>query len=315
MKKIIIIFLITIFLFSLMFVVIYNNETNKKTFSLKSEIVVEKGETLYKTLGKLGIENSIIQKIFIRLNSYETNIKRGEYIINGEYTFKEILDELVKGQIKYIKFIIPEGFTQNDIKNRFHAKALINKEDFNEALREVDNFPFKIKNNNFEGYFYPETYFFTKDQSGKEMLEMIFDKFLLEYKEILNMKQNNFYDKLILASIIEKETSLSSEKKIVASVFYNRMKIRMKLESCATIEYLYDFKKEKIYYSDLKIDSPFNTYINRGLPPTPICNPSKESMEAAMYPSDSEYLFFVADGNGGHKFSKSYKEHLKNQKK
>ena len=117
-----------------------------------------------------------------------------------------------------------------------------------------------------------------------------------------------------MASILEREAMVKSEKPIMASVFYNRMKKGMTLSSDATVNFVFDYSKKRIYYKDLKVDSPYNTYKYKGLPPAPICNPAVDSVEAAYNPADTDYLFFVAKGDGSHYFSRTYREHLKFQR-
>ena len=117
-----------------------------------------------------------------------------------------------------------------------------------------------------------------------------------------------------MASIIEKEAVKADEKPVIASAFYNRMKKGMTLSSDATVNYLFNYSKRRIYYKDLEIDSPYNTYKNKGLPPAPIANPDIKSVEAAYNPADTDYLFFVAKGDGYHYFSRTYKEHLEFQR-
>ena len=128
--------------------------------------------------------------------------------------------------------------------------------------------------------------------------------------------RQDFYEKLILASIIEREAVLDREKPVIASVFYNRIKKGMRLGSDATVNYIFGYEKRRIYYKDLKIESPYNTYRNHGLPPAPIGNPGIKAIEASMNPASTEYYFFVAtyDETNSHHFTKTYKEHINYQK-
>ena len=117
-----------------------------------------------------------------------------------------------------------------------------------------------------------------------------------------------------MASILEREAAVQSEKPLMASVFYNRIKKNMTLSADSTVNFVFNYEKKRIYYKDLEVDSPYNTYKNKGLPPGPICNPTVSSVDAAYNPADTEYLFFVTKGGGEHFFSKTYKEHLDFQK-
>ena len=148
-----------------------------------------------------------------------------------------------------------------------------------------------------------------------EIKKQTFKEFIKKFPPEKYPDKEEFYKKLIMASIIEREAVKEDEKPLIASAFYNRMKKGMTLSSDATVNYLYDYSKKRIYYKDLEIDSPYNTYKYKGLPPSPIANPDIKSVEAAYNPSDTKYLFFVAKGNGYHYFSKTYEEHLEFQRK
>jgi peptidoglycan lytic transglycosylase G len=132
-----------------------------------------------------------------------------------------------------------------------------------------------------------------------------------EYYDRVNNLGMSVNEVITLASIIEREAKVEKERPFVSSVFYNRIKSGMLLQSCATVQYVLGERKEKLTYQDIAIDSPYNTYKFEGLPPKPIASPGKPSIEAALYPAESEYLFFVVSKNGEHHFSKTYEEHLK----
>ena len=162
---------------------------------------------------------------------------------------------------------------------------------------------------------YPETYYLSVDTNETEIVKAMLSQFLKVFPAQNYPDKKMFYEKLIMASIIEREAQLKDEKPLMASVFYNRLKKGMKLGSDATVNYLYDYSKRRMYYKDLKIDSPYNTYMYRGLPPGPISNPDYTSVMAAMNPAQTDYLFFVVTSTGKHTFTKTYKEHLEVQKK
>ena len=176
-----------------------------------------------------------------------------------------------------------------------------------------------------EGDFYPSTYFITKSTKVNELLNLMHNKAKEEYGKIYEQYKhnisdilNNKKDVLILASLIEAEAKLSKEKPKIASVFLNRLKIGMKMQSDPTVIYGINktaYKKEALKKSDLSINHRWNTYKIFGLPPTPICNVGLDSFYAALNPEKTQNLYFVADGNGGHLFSKTYKNHLKNIRK
>ena len=166
-----------------------------------------------------------------------------------------------------------------------------------------------------EGFLYPSTYYFDENSSEKEVLSTMLSQFNKVYTEKLKDRQkelNMTTEQVInLASIVEKEAVLDEDRPIIASVFYNRLKIGMPLQSDATIQYIFKERKKIVTYKDLEIDSPYNSYKNKGLPPTPIASPGIESIEATLYPEKTEYLYFVAKMDGGNNYSTSYEDHLK----
>ena len=168
---------------------------------------------------------------------------------------------------------------------------------------------------NLEGFLYPDTYYFDKESTEKEVLSAMLKRFEQVYNDKFKEKQKEMgltlQQVVNLASIIEKEAVVNEDRPMIASVFYNRLKIGMPLQSDATLQYAFDKRKERVMYKDLKVDSPYNSYLNKGLPPTPICSPGVKSIEAALYPSNTDYLYFVATVGGKNNYSKTYKEHLK----
>ncbi|MCJ7579464.1 MAG: endolytic transglycosylase MltG, partial [Candidatus Aminicenantes bacterium] len=167
-----------------------------------------------------------------------------------------------------------------------------------------------------EGYLFPETYFFPKGVTSERIVSSMTDQFKDTFTEEWRRKAEELgftiREIIILASLIEKETSLPEERPIISAVFHNRLKKQMKLDCDPTIIYalkLDGLFKDRLRTKDMKLDSPYNTYLYGGLPPGPIANPGKESIEAALYPSTNDYLFFVAKNDGSHFFSRSFLEH------
>ena len=170
-----------------------------------------------------------------------------------------------------------------------------------------------------EGFLYPSTYYFDKDAKPKDIIKEMLSLFDKSYTDKLKKKQKErnmtLQEVVNLASIVEKEAVIDEDRPIIASVFYNRLEIGMPLQSDATLQYIFETRKKSITYNDLKIDSPYNTYIKKGLPPTPIANPSIKSIEAVLEPSNTDYLYFVASIDGGNVYSKTYEEHKTNVNK
>ena len=225
----------------------------------------------------------------------------------------ELVSMLESGKSKVFKFTIIEGNTVKNVIDKLVANGKGTRENFEKALKEID-FPYPTPNGNFEGYLYPETYFIPESYDEKAILNIFLKEFLRKFPVENYPDKDEFYQKLIMASILEREAAVESEKPIMASVFYNRIAKNMTLSADSTVNFVFNYEKKRIYYKDLEVDSPYNTYKNKGLPPGPICNPTVSSVNAAYNPADTEYLFFVTKGGGEHFFSKTYKEHLDFQK-
>lgn len=171
-----------------------------------------------------------------------------------------------------------------------------------------------------EGYLFPETYELKKGSSTQDVMQRMLEEFQTKINSIpdleakLQEKNLSLHELLTIASLVEKEVVVDEERALVAGVIYNRINQDMKLEIDATVQYLLDRPKERLFFKDLKVQSPYNTYLNKGLPPGPIASPSLPSIEAALNPEASEYLFYVTkkDGSSGHLFAKTYKEHQQN---
>jgi len=284
----------------------------KKIGYLNEKIEVVPGTGLNKLLEELKIKNKKLAKIYLKLSKQDSKIKAGYYEMHGEYTLKDRVAIMVKGKYKVIKITIPEGYTLDQIIEVLEEKGLVEREYFLKILNKKEDFYFKRVNKTYEGYFYPDTYYFHKNEDIEKIIDKFLNRFLKKYPPNKYPDKDEFYKKLIIASIIEKEAFYQDEKAKIASVFYNRLQKNMRMESCATVEYIYDYKKARLTYDDLKVESEYNTYQNYGLPPTPISNPGEASIKAAFYPENTNYLYFVADNDRRHIFSKTYKEHLRN---
>ena len=277
-------------------------------------VEIRKGQSISKSLKDLPVSKEFMFKLYLKFKNQGKNIKAGYYELKGEYSIISLVEVLESGKDKVYRFTIPEGYSLEQIADKLTAEGKINKEKFYEELNNIKDFPYPVPKGNFEGYFYPETYNFSEYFEEKDIIKTILGEFLKKFPPEKYPDKEEFYKKLIMASIIEKEAVKADEKPVIASAFYNRMKKGITLSSDATVNYLFNYSKRRIYYKDLEIDSPYNTYKNKGLPPAPIANPDIKSVEAAYNPADTDYLFFVAKGDGYHYFSRTYKEHLEFQR-
>lgn len=269
------------------------------------------------------IKNKVLFKISAKLSNKVQYFKAGKYLFNQTYSNKEIIDDIASGKIYNdgIKITIPEGSTYKEIVSILVNQNLGNKESYEQLILNPKEFydKFEFLNeediNSLEGFLYPSTYYFDENTSEKEVLSTMLSQFDKVYTDKLKNRQkelNMTIQQVVnLASIVEKEAILDEDRAIIASVFYNRLKIGMPLQSDATIQYIFEERKQIVTYDDLEIDSPYNSYKNNGLPPTPIANPGIESIEATLYPEKTEYLYFVAKMDGGNNYSTNYEDHLK----
>ncbi len=231
-------------------------------------------------------------------------LQSGIYEFYGRTPLKTVIHKLVQGQVALIKIVIPEGSRCQEIGSILEKKKVITQKDFLEYARQ----------RGLEGFLFPDTYFFpikvNVDTVVNRMIENFYKQFASCYgQEKLDLTEKEIKKIVIVASIVEKEAQVDSERPIIASVVYNRLKKRLPLQICATVEYALGTHKSRLSVLDLKIDSPYNTYRYRGLPPGPICNPGKKSLLAALHPARTDYLFFVTKGDGTHHFSRTYNEH------
>lgn len=286
--------------------------TNKTEYNQIIEI--KKGQSISKSLKELPVSEEFLFKLYLKFKNQGKNIKAGYYELKGEYSIITLVELLESGREKLYRFTIPEGYSLEQIADKLAAEGKIDKEKFYKELNNIKDFPYPVPKGNFEGYFYPETYNFSEYFKEKEIIKTILNEFLKKFPPEKYPDKDEFYKKLIMASIIEKEAVKSDEKPIIASAFYNRMAKGMTLSSDATVNYVFGYAKRRIYYKDLAVESPYNTYKYKGLPPAPIANPDIKSVEAAYNPADTNYLFFVAKGDGYHYFSKTYAEHLEFQR-
>lgn len=252
------------------------------------------------------ISNKNIFLFLIKTTGNEKKIKFGNYKLNKKMNIFQIISKLIKGDVIRVKITIPEGLTSEQIAEIISQEIKINKNKFVEIS----------KKRKLEGYLFPDTYFLYPNITEESIIEMMLDNHKNKTEEIFKNSKSSLtrHQIIILASIIEKEASDPYERKLISGIFHNRLKKGWLLESCATVRYAMKKYTGKLTYKDLKFKSPYNTYLNYGLPPTPICNPGLDSIIAALQPLQTDLFFFFADGEGTHVFSKYKTEHILKQK-
>ncbi len=289
-----------------------------------SEIVIRNGEVFKSTIKKLYRRKIIPSKsnfyFLAKLLNAERNIKAGYYKIPNGLSYFELLRFLINGQPEpSILITIPEGIWQHDVAKLFKRELNLNVEKFLQLSKNksfIKSLGLNVRN--LEGYLLPDTYYFKLKNSERNVIKKLVNEtlsfFNSERRKQIKKMGLTIHQVLTLASIVDGETNNPNEFKKIAGVYLNRLKRGMKLQADPTIQYLIRNRKKhnKIYFKDLEKDSPYNTYLYKGLPPSPINNPGKEAILSVIYPEKNNFLYFVADGNGNHKFSKTYSEHLKN---
>jgi UPF0755 protein len=280
--------------------------------------VLEPGSSLSSAsqeLAQLGvITRPLYWKIYARINGKANQLKAGEYLLREPLTPGLLLDQLVGGKTLQYSITIPEGWTFSQMRAAIAANKRIEQKSVDWTDQELFT-NLDLGDDHPEGWFLPETYFFTSGTTDLELLRRshLAMKRILESEWISreeNLPLKSPYEALILASIVEKETAVADERPTIAAVFINRLRKGMRLQTDPTVIYgMGDRYKGNIRKSDLKRDTPYNTYTRAGLPPTPIALPSAASIRAVLNPAESEALFFVASGGGRHHFTNTYEEH------
>ena len=252
------------------------------------------------------ISNDLLFRALLKYHKVESKIKAGEYKFNAGISMVDVMNKLIKGDVIYHKLTIPEGYTVGQV---LYLLGMNDK-----LSGEYEYIPD-------EGMMLPETYTFQKNESRNAIIRKSVSAMKDKLKDIWDGRDSdlpykNMNELLIMASIIEKETSVEAERALVASVFVNRLRKGMRLQTDPTVIYALTEGKEELKRlltrKDLLIDSKYNTYKYAGLPPTPICNPGEASIYAAAHPEESEFIYFVANGKGGHNFAKTLREHNRN---
>ncbi len=292
------------------------------------EISVEAGATLDQVAAELEekglVKKALFFKVYSKLFDSPEEIKAGPHVVRANMHSSEIMAALKKsGEVSKNSVTIPEGYTLDQIATKLEDAGIVSRDELYDEVRNGDfDYSFiekqKMDSTRLDGFLFPATYNFTKGMSAHEILDTMLRTFENKTEEIFKKfnNTNQSYNYIItVASIVEKEAQKDDERAKVASVIYNRLDANMPLQMCSSIQYILGEPKEILTEDDIAISSPYNTYENIGLPPGPICNPGIASIEAALKPEKTKYMYFVLSEklDGSQRFSVDYDEFLKNK--
>ncbi|MBC6414797.1 MAG: endolytic transglycosylase MltG [Bdellovibrionales bacterium] len=250
------------------------------------------------------------------------HLKKGEYELSASMNLWEIFKILKEGKERSFKVSFPEGFNHYEMVELLRSHNYVESNLFLKGVWDkklIKKF-LKQERPSLEGYLFPDSYYVKKYLPANQLIHSMFENFTKAYQDIAKQTLEidlTDHQVVTLASLIEKETGLANERALISSVFFNRLKKNMKLQTDPTILYAlylvrgFDIEKD-IKKKDILFQSPYNTYVIEGLPPGPIANPGRESLKAVFFPSKSDFLYFVSRNDKSHHFSKTYKEHKKN---
>jgi UPF0755 protein len=297
----------------------YQTAITESIVTHKTFIKIDKGDSISKIISKLQDQQIHIDATWFKVLAYQQDadkkLKVGEYELKANLTAPQILALFIQGKTRQYSITFPEGWTFKQIKQKIsqhpdlkHTLDSMNDAEIMEKLKSDKNYP--------EGVFFPDTYFFAKNASDFSILKKSYQKMQQVLDEEWQHKAQDLavqdkYQALILASIVEKETTAPQERPLIAGVFTQRLKIGMMLQTDPTVIYgMGDSYQGNIRREDLRKPTPYNTYTIKGLPPTPIAMPGKEAIQAALHPTKTDKLYFVAHGHDGtHVFSSTLKAH------
>jgi len=291
-----------------------------KSDPAKAVFVVARGQNFSATADNLYrsglIKNPYKFRLLARIRGFEKQVQAGEYLLSPDMSPNTILGILVQGKVNLHKITIPEGSNIHQIAAIATEAGFRAKEEFIQAATNAE-FALKkgIAADTFEGYLFPDTYYFPKEATPETMISKMVERFWSAFRPQWKKRSKELgltiHEVVTLASIIEKETGVAFERSIISSVFHNRLKKGMRLESDPTVIYGLKNFDGNLTRKHLSTRTPYNTYKIKGLPIGPIANPGKASLEAALYPADTDYLFFVSKRDTTHQFSTNLKDHNK----
>jgi UPF0755 protein len=283
----------------------------------QTDVIIAKGASFGDVVRELQaagvVANPLAFRLLARFRHVDGEVKAGEYRFPAHQSSDAILQRLVRGEQFALWVTIPEGYTAREIAQTLAGRGLADAAAYDEIFLHRGIALGGARTQNLEGYLFPSTYLIPIDAGPATVAAILVDQFRKELPADATARakalRRSLPEIVTVASLVEREGKADDERPLIASVIYNRLRIGMPLEVDASIEYVFPEHHDVITKRDLEIDSPYNTYRHTGLPPTPIANPGKPSLDAAFRPAVSDYLYYVAKGDGRHAFAKTLAEH------
>ncbi len=287
----------------------------------QTDVIIPRGATFSQVVDALQqkhvLQSPLAFRLLARLRHVDSQVKAGEYRFPAHQTTDAILQRLVRGEQFAVWVTIPEGWTAREIARALADRALGDATAYDRIFLRSRGIELGgVRTPNLEGYLFPSTYLVPIDDSPERVASILVDQFRRELPSDARARAKalgrTLPEVVTIASLIEREGKVDEDRPLIASVIYNRLRLGMPLEVDASIEYTFPEHHEVITKRDLQIDSPYNTYRRTGLPPTPIANPGKASLDAAFRPAKTDYLYYVAKPDGHSAFAKTLQEHNAN---
>lgn len=330
-RKLIFLCILFLFLILITFIISYNNVIKKPLKSTENSMIIEvkSGDGFYDILDRLDKENKLSSKLLIKLNlaidKTKVDLKEGIYEITTNTTLEELIKSLENenGDKDLVKLTIPEGYSIEDIAKTIEEKDICSKEDFIKAVQSY-KLPDFVKNNkkkryNLEGYLYPDTYLIDKEIDVNDIIKLMLDRFEEILKQVqdetkVEIKDEDVEKIITIASMVEREARVASDRPLISSVIYNRLEKDMKLQIDAAVIYALGYHVDVVLNKHLEVDSPYNVYKYKGLPVGPIANPGIDCIKAAVSPEKTNYLYYIMQKDGAHYFTDNYEDFLNKKK-
>jgi UPF0755 protein len=299
----------------------YTIYANRSRPATTTQVVIERGTTLSEAARKLAaagvIDNVLTFRLLARLRGQESELRAGEYRFAPHLTQSDVLRAVVTGGSQVAAWVtIPEGFTAAQIAERLQQAGVGSAAAFSRNFMQQGLLVEGTRTKSLEGFLFPSTYLVTLGASPQEVSAPMIAEFFRELPRDARQRSRALHvtvpQAVTVASLVEREAKSEIDRPKIAEVIYNRLRLGMPLQVDASIEYALPRHKSRLSFEDLKIDSPYNTYERVGLPPTPIANPGRPSLEAALYPSKGQDLYYVYCGKGRHVFARTLAEHQAN---